>query len=134
MAMSVYSYYFFVARMAKHNTIGKSGEDIARKYLESNDYLILETNWREGRLECDIIAYKDNHIVFVEVKTRSSEEFGSPEQFVDKKKQLAYIRLANAYVLQKKRTEEAQFDIISVVNTAEGPVVRHIPNAFTTVV
>ena len=77
--------------MAKHNNIGKDGETIARRYLEQKDYLILETNWRKGHLEADIIAYKDNQIIFVEVKTRSTDIFGAPEEFVDLKKQKAYM-------------------------------------------
>lgn len=119
--------------MAKHNTTGKDGEELARRFLEKNEYLILETNWRVGRLEADIIAYKDDRIVFVEVKTRGSEAFGSPEHFVDLKKQKAYIRLANAYILQNKRTEEARFDIISIVNNPDGPEIKHLINAYTTI-
>jgi len=119
--------------MAKNNDRGSEGEAAARRYLEEHEYLILETNWRVGHLEADIIAYKDNRIVFVEVKTRSSEEFGNPESFVDRKKQLAYIRLANAYILQKNRSEEARFDIISVLVDKEGYKVKHLVDAFSTV-
>ena len=119
--------------MARHNSIGSEGETLARKYLEQNEYLILETNWRVGHLEADIIAYKDDRIVFVEVKTRGSDAYGAPEQFVDTRKQKAYIRLANAYIQLKKRTEEARFDIIAIVNKPGGPEIKHIINAFTTV-
>lgn len=119
--------------MAIHNITGKEGEELARRYLEANDYLILETNWRIGHLEADIIAYKDNRIVFVEVKTRSSDIYGSPEEFVDYKKRKAYISLANAYIIQKKRMEEARFDIISVLMKNGKPQISHIINAFTTV-
>lgn len=119
--------------MAQHNITGKEGEIFARKYLEQSGYLILETNWRVGKLEADIIAYKDNLIVFVEVKTRSSTDYGTPEEFVDLKKRKAYIHLANAYVVRHQRQEEVRFDIISVLIKDGHPELKHLRNAFTTV-
>lgn len=119
--------------MAEHNDLGKIGETLARQYLEQQEYLILETNWRIGKLEADIIAYKDNLIVFVEVKTRTSEDFGEPEDFVGIQKRRSYIKLANAYVLRNKRTEEARFDIISIVIKGQESQIKHLVNAYTTV-
>ena len=121
--------------MAEHNNLGALGETIARQYQEKNGYLILETNWRVGKLEADIIAYKDNLIVFIEVKTRTTDYYGDPEDFVDRKKQKAYIRLANSYILLNNRTEEARFDIISIIigSPESEPQVKHIVNAFTTI-
>lgn len=119
--------------MAKHNDIGKIGETLARQYLEKQEYLILETNWHIGKLEADIIAYKDNLIVFVEVKTRTSVEYGEPEEFVKSKKRQLYIRLANAYILKNNRTEEARFDIISVIINGQDYKIKHLVNAYTTV-
>lgn len=119
--------------MAKHNELGKEGETIARRYLEQQDYEILETNWRVGHLEADIIAYHDRRIVFVEVKTRTSDQYGAPEEFVDRKKRQAYIRLANAYILRNDRPEEARFDIVSVIFGEGEPQVEHLVNAYTTV-
>ena len=119
--------------MAEHNKIGEGGEDIARRYLEQRGYLILETNWRCGHLEADLIAFKDDRIVFVEVKTRSGEDYGEPEDFVDRKKQRAYIRLANAYMLQKNRDEEARFDIVAILQGKDGVAVKHLIDAYTTI-
>ena len=119
--------------MAKHNDKGKDGELIARRYLEQHDYEILETNWRQGHLEADIIAYHDHHIVFVEVKTRQSGDYGDPEEFVDRKKRQAYIKLANAYLLKKDRSEEARFDIIAIVMGEGGVKVNHLVDAYNTV-
>lgn len=119
--------------LAQHNDFGVDGETMARRYLEQHDYEILETNWRSGHLEADIIAFKDHRIVFVEVKTRTKDEFGDPESFVDRKKQKAYIRLANAYILQHDRTEEARFDIISVIANKEGVTIKHLPGAYSTI-
>ena len=117
--------------MAKNNDTGKQGEDMARKHLMENGYLILESNWRIGRNEADIIAYKDGKIVFVEVKTRSNTDFGDPESFVDRNKQRAYVKLANAYILQKRREEEVRFDIIAVNINKDETTINHLENAFT---
>ena len=119
--------------MAKHNDLGNEGERIARQYLSEQGYLILESNWKYGHLEADIIAYKDERIVFVEVKTRATDLYGEPEEFVDLKKRRAYIALANAYVLQKDRHEEVRFDIIAVIINSQGSKVHHLEGAYTTV-
>lgn len=118
--------------MAIHNVFGKQGEALAVQYLVDHQYHILHTNWRFGKLEADIVAQKNDIVIFVEVKTRASIEYGEPELFVDEKKQKNYIRLANHYMIQFKRHEEARFDIISVVlNPAEGVKITHFENAFT---
>ena len=119
--------------MAKHNSLGQEGETIARRYLEQHGYEILETNWRIGHLEADIIAYHDHHIVFIEVKTRTSTDYGDPDEFVDQKKRQSYIRLANAYILEHDRNEEARFDIISVVIDTTGTQINHLIDAYSTV-
>ena len=82
--------------MAEHNDTGMQGEALARRHLEEQGFAIMETNWRRGKYEVDIIAYKEGLIVFAEVKTRNSTDYGNPEEFVDRKKQKAYIRLADA--------------------------------------
>ena len=69
--------------MAKHNDLGKAGENAAAAYLEKEDYLIRHRNWRKGHFELDIVAAKDNELVVVEVKTRSNTEFTQPEDAVD---------------------------------------------------
>ena len=117
--------------MAWHNDIGKTGEAIAVKHLQDNGYVVLETNWRSGKLEADIIAYKDGFIVFVEVKTRSYSYHGDPQEFVDLKKQKAYISLANTYVQLNRRTEEVRFDIIAIEISTSGCLINHIEDAFS---
>lgn len=106
--------------MARSSATGKTGEQMALLHLRENGYSILETNWRLGRHEADIIACKDGVIAFVEVKTRSSLRFGTPQEAVDYNKQRTYMRLANAYVRMKKRTEEVRFDIIAIEINREG--------------
>ena len=117
--------------MAEHNDTGMQGEALARRHLEEQGFAIMETNWRRGKYEVDIIAYKEGLIVFAEVKTRSNLQYGNPEEFVDRKKQKAYIRLADAYVTKHRRQEEVRFDIISVVMGPDGYRIEHMENAFT---
>lgn len=119
--------------MAEHNDIGALGERLAKEYLVKQGFAILETNWRKGKHEVDIIAYKEGLIVFVEVKTRSSQGHGDPEDFVTIDKQRAYIRLANNYVLEKERDEEVRFDIIAIEVSQTGYQLDHIEDAFSAV-
>ena len=109
---------------------GLYGEDMATNLLLQKGYKILERNWHCGHLEVDIIAENDNYLVIVEVKTRKSTAFGSPEVFVDMQKQRHLIRAAMYYAKFKNVTKEIRFDIISVVNSPERQEVNHIENAF----
>ena len=119
--------------MAQHNITGKMGEILAREYLESKGFAILETNWRRGKYEVDIIAYMEGLIVFAEVKTRSQTDYGEPEEFVTLDKQRAYIRLADNYVIDHQRQEEVRFDIISVEIQGLDHHITHLENAFSAV-
>lgn len=117
--------------MAQHNDKGNEGERLAQRHLLEHGYAILETNWHLGKNEVDIIAYKEGIIVFVEVKTRTSATFGNPQDFVTKEKQRAYIKMADHYILNNNRTEEARFDIIAIVWTDKGYNLEHIESAFS---
>ena len=85
--------------MAEHNEIGKQGEEVAVNYLLKNGYEIIERNYQARKAEIDIIARKGDWLIVVEVKTRSSIDFGNPEDFVDKKK----IKTPNDFVPLIKR-------------------------------
>ena len=119
--------------MAQHNKTGNIGEQLARQYLEEKGYAIVETNWRRGKLEVDIIAYKEGLIVFAEVKTRSRTDYGNPEEFVTIDKQRAYVRLADKYVVEHNREEEVRFDIISVEVEGSEYHITHLEDAFSAV-
>ena len=110
--------------------LGKEGEKEAVNFLEKQGYLILETNWRYRKLEVDIIAKKQEELVIIEVKTRSTDEFGEPEVFVSKKKQKNLIKAANEYINHIDFHGETRFDIISIVQNNENLVVKHIESAF----
>lgn len=116
--------------MAEHNETGKKGEEIAVNFLKNKGYKILETNWRLGRNEIDIIAKDGKFIVVAEVKTRQSNQFGEPEIAVTREKQKALIRSANAYVRIKKLDLEVRFDIISIILSKDVEQINHIEDAF----
>ena len=116
--------------MAEHNELGQKGEELARKHLIGKGFLILETNYRYGKDEIDIIAEEGDYLVIVEVKTRSSSYYGNPEVFVDKRKQQFLIRAAGKYIRWKNIDKETRFDIVSVLITPTGSKINHIPDAF----
>ena len=118
--------------MARHNELGKWGEQLAVDLLVTKGYAIVERNWRAGNLEVDIVAMKDNRIVFVEVKTRSSE-FVDPLDAIDRRRVSRIVRAANSYVKAYNIPHDVQFDVIIIIGTPEGvdsPQIEHIPDAF----
>ena len=117
--------------MATHNETGKAGELAARRLLETKGYLVLEANWRFHRAEVDLIAKDGKILVFVEVKTRSSDAFGKPEAFVDARKQRFLTEAASAYMEQIGHDWEIRFDIISVLaKHGEEALLEHFEDAF----
>ena len=81
--------------MAEHNELGKLGEELAVDFLEKNGYEILENNWTFQKAEVDIIALKAEVLAVVEVKTRSSLDFGLPQEFVKPKKIQLFVKEIN---------------------------------------
>ena len=71
--------------MQTPHDLGKSGEEIAAAYLEKRGYTVLARNYRYLKAEVDLIAQFGNSIIGVEVKTRSSRDFGNPQEFIKKK-------------------------------------------------
>lgn len=100
--------------MAKHNELGKEGEEIATNFLVKLGYEILENNWRHRKAEIDIIAKFNDVLIFVEVKSRSSDLYGRPESFVDIKQQQLIADAASVYMEEIGHEWEVRFDIISV--------------------
>ena len=115
--------------MAIHNSVGRWGENLAVEYLITRGYAIVETNWRMERLEIDIIATKGNRIIFVEVKTRSSEDY-DPLEAIDNKKKNHMIRSAHNYIIAKDIPYEVQYDIITIIGDQHEYRLEHIPDAF----
>ena len=116
--------------MASHNTLGLIGEQQAIQFLKDLGYAVVETNYRYGRLEADILALNDSFFVVVEVKTRSNSYFGQPEEFVTQDKQNHLIAIANYYLEKLPSDLEVRFDIIAVLKTDTGFKIEHIEDAF----
>lgn len=116
--------------MAEHNDLGRFGENLAERYLIEKGYKIAEHDWKLGHSDIDIIAWDKNELVFVEVKTRNSEEYAAPEDWVDADKQKTYVRLADCYVKKNNVEEEVRFDIIGIVVKDQQHELHHIVRAF----
>ena len=116
--------------MAKHNITGKEGEEIAAGYLKAKGYQIIEMNKQFGRAEVDIIAKIGNEYVFVEVKTRTSDYFGFPEEAIGNKKIKLLGRAAEQFNVEKNDGLEIRFDLISLVLGDDKHDIVHIEDAF----
>lgn len=116
--------------MAEHNELGKLGEELAVEFLQKNDYDILETNWLFQKAEIDIIAQKENILAIVEVKTRSTVDFGLPQDFVKPKKIQLLVKAVNEYVISNELDVEIRFDIIAIHKEGKNYKIEHIEDAF----
>ena len=117
--------------MAQHNDLGRKGELMAKLYLEQQGYEIMDENWCHGKAEIDLIAYKDKVIIFTEVKTRSGNYFGEPEDFVDKRKQRLLAGAADQYIYLMNHQGEVRFDIIAILfKNEDNYKLNHIEDAF----
>ena len=107
--------------------LGKMGEDIARCYLLQNNYKIIEQNFRCRQGEIDIVAIDENELVFIEVKTRTSHQYGKPCEAVDDTKIKHILRVAEYYTYIKRiRNTYMRIDVIEVMISRKGNVVRHL--------
>jgi putative endonuclease len=103
---------------------GKIGEKVARKYLEENGYKMLEQNYRTKYAEIDLVAKKKNEMIFVEVRTKRGEDFGTPEETINKKKLRKLWGNAKAYTIWKKWRGPYRVDAICIVLKSNGKVDR----------
>jgi len=116
--------------MAKHNELGELGEDLAVEELKKNGYEIVERNWRYKKAEIDIIARKNEVLAIVEVKTRSSDYFGDPQDFVNTKKIKMLVEAVNEYVNSKDLEVEVRFDIMAIIINENKLTIEHLEDAF----
>ncbi|MCQ2223795.1 MAG: YraN family protein [Bacteroidaceae bacterium] len=113
--------------MAEHNVTGSQGEDLAVRFLEEKGYQIVCRNWRNrGRKELDIVATKDNTLVFVEVKTRRVGSLSNPLAAVNGQKQHRLVLAANSFIQTHRIDMNVRFDVVAIVGTR----IEHIENAF----
>lgn len=116
--------------MADHNDLGKLGEELAVDFLQKNGYKILETNWTFQKAEIDIIAQTKDTLAIIEVKTRSSIEFGLPQDFVNPKKIRLLTKAVDNYVVEKNLDINVRFDIIAIHKENKSFVIEHLTDAF----
>lgn len=110
---------------------GNRGEDLAAKYLEGKGYTIVARNWRQRSGELDIIARRDDVLVFCEVKSSRYEGDSNPEIRVDHKKQVKLAQLARKYLaIKQPKIESCRFDVVAVKTDQGRDVIQHIENAF----
>jgi putative endonuclease len=116
--------------MAYHNDLGKIGEQLAVEYLLSKGYEIVVRNYMFQKAEIDIIAKHDNMMVCVEVKTRNSDFFGDPQEFVSKSKIKLLVKAMDAFIIENDIQLESRFDIIAILKNKTTEQLTHYENAF----
>ena len=116
--------------MAQHNELGKKGEQLAVDFLLKNDYEIVERNYRFDKAEVDIIAQKKDILAIIEVKTRSTIDFGNPQDFVKPKQIQRLVKAVDEYVTINNLEVEVRFDIIAIVKENNNFNIKHLENAF----
>jgi putative endonuclease len=112
--------------------LGRQGEDLAASYLAEQGYKVLERNWRCARGEIDIIAEKGEWLIFVEVRARIGQTYGSPEESITPAKQARLLELAQAYLQQAGWPDRKwRVDVIALVLDSAGRTERlnHIESA-----
>jgi putative endonuclease len=112
--------------------LGMRGEDEATRLLKNKGYKILDRNYRCRFGEIDIVAREGDTIAFVEVKTRGSEDFGSPKEALDTRKRRHITRASMDYLNRHRRSGDAhiRFDVVTVEKKGDRFVLELIKNAF----
>ncbi|MFQ6108072.1 MAG: YraN family protein [Candidatus Aminicenantales bacterium] len=114
------------------HALGRNGEEAAISYLKRKKYQIVTRGFRLFRGEIDIIAHDKSTLVFIEVKTRRSLEFGPPEESVTAAKQKQIRKIAQGFLaLHGIKDVECRFDVLSLIETGKNEFsIHHIENAF----
>ncbi|MCD6544181.1 MAG: YraN family protein [Flavobacteriaceae bacterium] len=116
--------------MAQHNELGKEGEQMAVDFLIKKGYEIKERNWRFKKAEIDIIAQSEKALIAVEVKTRSTDDFGDPQDFLKPKQKNLLITAMDEYVVSKDLDVEVRFDVIAIIKNQKETKIKHFEDAF----
>lgn len=113
--------------MYERHIIGKNGEEVAEQYLKQEGYKILERNLRSRTGEIDIIALDKDYIVFIEIKTRTSTEYGLPSEAVTERKMKHIYRTAQWFLYSRKlEKENVRIDVIEVYNKENKYLINHL--------
>ncbi|WP_424492996.1 YraN family protein [Salinimicrobium sp. GXAS 041] len=116
--------------MAQHNDLGKQGEELAVAHLLQNGYKIAARNFRYQKAEIDIIARKKDTLAVVEVKTRSTPDFGDPQDFVKRKQIQSLVKAIDHFVNEHQLDVNVRFDIIAIIKNKAGTRIEHLEDAF----
>lgn len=116
--------------MAQHNQLGKQGEELAVDHLIQKGYVIVARNFRYLRAEVDIIARKDDILAVVEVKTRSTPDFGDPQTFVKQKQIQSLVKAIDYFVNHHNLRVDVRFDIVAIITNKSATRVEHLEDAF----
>ena len=116
--------------MAQHNELGKKGEQLAVDFLLKKGYKILERNYTFQKSEVDIIAKIKDTLAVVEVKTRSTVEFGNPQDFVKPKQIQRLVKAIDEFVNVNGLDVEVRFDVIAIVKDNKQFKIEHLEDAF----
>jgi len=116
--------------MAQHNLLGKKGEQLATDFLVKKGYNIVERNYRFEKAEVDIIAKQKDTLAIIEVKTRSSIDFGNPQDFVKPSQIKRLVKAVNEYVNDNDLNVDVRFDIIAIIKDGNHYKIEHLENAF----
>ena len=106
--------------MAAHNEFGKAGEQMAAEWLGQQGFRILFRNWKFSRYEIDIIAHHSGILHFIEVKSRSDDLFGKPEDWVNREKGRHLLIAGEAFQQKNPSWNLVQYDILSILLIPDG--------------
>ena len=110
--------------------LGQAAEDLAAHHLQKQGFTIIARNYRYERAEIDIIAHKEGLLLFVEVKARSSDQFGHPEAFVTPQQQALVHAAAEHYIIAQDWNHAIRFDVIAILNSKDQVQLTHFEDAF----
>ena len=109
---------------------GKEGEKLAEGFLVDKGFSVLKRNYRYRRSEIDLIVRRDNWLIFVEVKTRTSNAFGYPEEFVEPSQEKKIFEGALNFMIETNWLGNVRYDIVAVDLSGIEPDIRHFEDAF----
>jgi putative endonuclease len=116
--------------MAAHNELGKNGENLAVEFLLKKGYEIVSRNFIYQKAEVDIIARKGSTLAIIEVKTRSTPDFGNPQEFVKAKQIQNLVKAVDHFVDEHDLDVEVRFDIVAIIKNKAGTRLEHLEDAF----
>ncbi len=119
--------------MTEDHALGRDGEDVAQRFLQRAGIVIVDRNYRmaSGAGEVDLVGWDGDTLVFVEVKSRQTDDYGSPDRAIGPQKQSSLIRTAREYARQAAVPwQKVRFDVVNVVFETTPPAITHLRDVF----